>query len=81
MSEHWPEEPLQRIRTFLIEEHGWAKADEEAVRERCVRTVEAGAEAYLASVPLSPASMFEHLYARLPASLHQQRQAVERRHE
>jgi len=40
---HWKEEPVVRLRTYLVAAHGWTKADEEAlIRETAAEGVVAG---------------------------------------
>lgn len=66
VSPHWKEEPLIRLRNHLLAEHGWGKAEEDALLRRVRDEVDAAAERYLAT-PQEPArAMFEHLYASLP---------------
>lgn len=78
VSRHWQEEPIARLRQFLTERHGWSKGDEEALLEECSREVEQAAADYLAE-PAAPAtSIFDYLYAELPAALASQRAAVAR---
>ncbi len=70
---HWKEEPIARLRSFLTAEHGWSKADEEALLGEVRGEIDAAVEAYLASDAQPPEAMFDHLYAALPPSLAEQR--------
>ncbi len=63
VSSHWSEEPLVRLRAYLVAHHGWAKKDEEALLHGCRDQIEKAAEAYLATPPQPVRSMFEYLYA------------------
>lgn len=63
---HWKEEPIARLRTFLVGRQAWGKAEEEQLAAECQAQVEAAIERYLATPARTPASMFDHLYARLP---------------
>lgn len=76
VSLHWAEEPVLRLRKHLANMHGWTKQDEEALIADCTAQVDAAVEAYLATPPLPPEAMFDHLYAVLPESLAPQRAAV-----
>lgn len=73
VGERWKEDPVARLRRFLVGEGHWTTAEEEALLAECVRQVEASAEEYLATPPLPPVSMFDHLYAEIPESLVEQR--------
>ncbi|PWE33023.1 pyruvate dehydrogenase (acetyl-transferring) E1 component subunit alpha [Maritimibacter sp. 55A14] len=66
VSAHWKEEPLIRLRNHLVAEHGWGKAEEDALLRSCHDEIEAAAERYLATAPQPARAMFAHLYASLP---------------
>jgi pyruvate dehydrogenase E1 component alpha subunit len=76
VSAEWAKDPIARLRTFLSEAGHWTKADEERLIDEINREIEAAVEAYLAVPPPDPQSMFDHLYAELPAALRAQREAV-----
>ncbi len=78
VSAHWKEEPIARLRDYLVKAGHWGKGDEEALLEECGDTVEAATNEYLATPPLPPESMFDHLYAELPRPLQAQRAALAR---
>jgi pyruvate dehydrogenase E1 component alpha subunit len=78
VSARWKEEPLARLRAYLVEVGSWGKEDEEALLADCDAQVEAAVEAYLATPPLPPQSMFDHLHAELPRELEAQRRALAR---
>ena len=63
---HWKEEPIARLRAYLVSQQAWSKAEEEQLAAECQSQVEAAVERYLATPAREPASMFDHLYARLP---------------
>lgn len=69
VSRHWKEEPVSRLRDYLIAEHGWTKQEEEALLHESDAAVDEAADAYLATPPLPPEAMFEHTFATLPADL------------
>jgi pyruvate dehydrogenase E1 component alpha subunit len=76
VSAHWAEEPIARLRSHLVQRGLWSKEREEALLQQCHHQVEEAADSYLATPPLSPAEMFDHVYAALPAELAEQREAV-----
>jgi pyruvate dehydrogenase E1 component alpha subunit len=78
VSAHWKEEPVARLRAYLVAAGHWSKDDEEALLEDCAAEVEAAAEQYLAIPPLPPSAMFDHLYAVLPQALAAQREELAR---
>lgn len=79
VQEHWKEEPIARLRAYLVRQFGWSKADEERVASTCEERADAAIKNYLATKPRPPETMFDHLYATLPASYAAQRQEVEDR--
>lgn len=76
VSAFWKEEPVARLRTYLVESNNWNKAQEDELLAECRRQVEQAAEQYLAIQPQAPEAMFDHLYAELPQSLIDQRDAM-----
>jgi pyruvate dehydrogenase E1 component alpha subunit len=77
VQEHWKEEPLTRVRTYLVKRFNWNKAQEEEVTSECNRRVDAAIERYLEIAPRAPETMFDHLYAKLPSIYAGQRKEVE----
>jgi pyruvate dehydrogenase E1 component alpha subunit len=76
VSARWKEEPVARLRDYLVAAGHWSKDDEEALLEDCATQVEAAAEQFLTIPPLPPSAMFDHLYAKLPRALAAQRAAL-----
>src|SRR5256885_1885237 len=62
----WKEEPIARLRTYLVSRKAWGKAEEEQLSSECQQRVEVAVERYLATGPRAPETMFDHLYAELP---------------
>jgi pyruvate dehydrogenase E1 component alpha subunit len=56
-----------------VSRKAWGKAEEEALSAQCQREIEAAVERYLAIPPRAPETMFDHLYAELPAAYRRQR--------
>jgi len=73
---HWGEEPVARLRNYLVRSGIWDKLKEEALLLECSREVEGGAQEFLATPPLAATEMFEHVYGRLPADLIAQRETM-----
>jgi pyruvate dehydrogenase E1 component alpha subunit len=62
----WKEEPIARLRAYLVGRKAWGKSEEEALSAECQPRVDTAVERYLATAPRAPETMFDHLYARLP---------------
>src|SRR3989454_10807964 len=73
----WKEEPITRLRSYLVSRKAWGKSQEEQLAAECQERVEAAVERYLATGPRAPQTMFDHLYAELPAAYAGQRQELE----
>ena len=69
----WKEEPIARLRAYLVSQKAWGKAEEEQLSAECQQRVEAAVERYLATGPRAPETMFDHLYAELPSTYASQR--------
>lgn len=79
VQEHWKQEPIARLRAYLVRQMGWTKAEEEKVASDCEERAEAAIKRYLATGPRPPQTMFDHLYAKLPGAYADQRAEVEDR--
>jgi pyruvate dehydrogenase E1 component alpha subunit len=77
VQERWKEEPIARLRTYLVSRMSWNKAEEEKVTYECEERVDAAIKRYLAIGPRPPETMFDHLYARLPSAYAGQRKEIE----
>ena len=69
----WKEEPIARLRAYLVSQKAWGKSQEEEFAADCQKRIEAAIERYLATAPRAPATMFDHLYAELPPTYAGQR--------
>ena len=69
----WKEEPIARLRAYLVSQKAWGKSQEEELAADCQKRIEAAIERYLATAPRAPATMFDHLYAELPTTYASQR--------
>jgi 2-oxoisovalerate dehydrogenase E1 component subunit alpha len=71
-------EPIARMRNFLQSRSLWDEAAEEALRRQCSEEIDAAVRQYLATPKQSTDSMFDYLYAELPANLRVQREEARR---
>ena len=69
----WKEEPIARLRAYLVSQNAWGKSQEEELAAECQKQIETAIERYLASAPRAPETMFDHLYAELPPAYAGQR--------
>ena len=69
----WKEEPIARLRAYLVSQKAWGKSQEEELATDCQKQIEAAIERYLATAPRAPQTMFDHLYAELPRAYASQR--------
>jgi len=72
----WKEEPIARLRAYLVSRNAWSKSEEEQLAAACQEDVETAVERYLATGPRVSATMFDHLYAALPRAYAGQRQEL-----
>ncbi|TYO62021.1 pyruvate dehydrogenase (acetyl-transferring) E1 component subunit alpha [Bradyrhizobium hipponense] len=78
---HWKEEPIARLRNYLVAQKMWSKVDEEQLAAECHERVDAAADVYLATAPRRPETMFDHLYADLPEAYAAQRRELAGEHD
>lgn len=69
----WQNEPLARLRRYLMAECGWTREKDEALQAACVAEVDEAVSAYLADTPQSVTDMFDYTFAEMPADLAAQR--------
>jgi pyruvate dehydrogenase E1 component alpha subunit len=73
---HWKEDPIARLRAYLVNEKAWGKREEEALAVECQERIDKAVEKYLEATPREAAVIFDHLYERLPASYAAQRDSL-----
>ena len=78
VSSQWAKDPIARLRGHLGAAGVWTKAAEERLIEAINGEIDAAVERYLATPPMPPEAMFDHLYAVLPAAYTEQRIAASR---
>ena len=76
VSVHWKEDPIARLKAYLVKAGVWHKEDEESLQKAATAKVAEEAEAYLAMEPQPAESMFDSLYETLPNALASQRDEV-----
>jgi len=76
VSRHWAEEPIARLRNYLVRQGTWGADQEEGLLQECSKRVDESAASYLATPPQCPTEFFDYVYAALPAELAEQRDAV-----
>lgn len=69
----WQEEPILRLRNYLVQQGHWSQAQEEKLLAECSAEVEKAVEEYLAVPYPTTESMFDYHYAHLPHDLAEQR--------
>ncbi|MEP7312469.1 MAG: pyruvate dehydrogenase (acetyl-transferring) E1 component subunit alpha [Pseudomonadota bacterium] len=69
----WKLEPLLRLRHYLAGLGAWDEAREKALRDDCAAQVDAAVKIYQSSPKPSADTMFDHLFATLPADTFAQR--------
>jgi pyruvate dehydrogenase E1 component alpha subunit len=76
VSPHWAEDPITRLRNYLVGRGIWAKAEEEALLSEVAAAVDKAVETYLATPPQGPETIFDFTYNTLPKDLAEQRRAA-----
>jgi pyruvate dehydrogenase E1 component alpha subunit len=76
VQKHWKEDPIARLRAYLVSRKRWDKAREERLTGECQQQIDAAVERYLATPARPPETMFDHLYAELPSAYAGQRREV-----
>ncbi len=74
VSQRWKEEPVSRLRNYLVSQDAWNKKDEEQLLSVCKEEVEKSADEYLATEPEPVSEIFDYLFKELPDDLRAQRE-------
>jgi 2-oxoisovalerate dehydrogenase E1 component alpha subunit len=74
----WEQEPLLRLRKYVMKLGAWSDAQEEALKAECAREVEAAVDQYLSAPRPQTDAMFDHLFEKLPKNLREQREHARR---
>ncbi|GAB3389469.1 thiamine pyrophosphate-dependent dehydrogenase E1 component subunit alpha [Azotobacter armeniacus] len=75
----WQEEPVRRLQAFLATQGVWDEGREQALIADCQAEVQRAVEAFEASGVQPLVSVLEHVYARWPVALAEQREMLEER--
>jgi pyruvate dehydrogenase E1 component alpha subunit len=75
---HLGDDPLARLRTYLLDNGMLEGTAEQTLREACAAQVQSEVQAYLDTPPQPARAMFDYLHATLPEALHSQREALAR---
>lgn len=76
-AEEWKKEPLLRLRLYLESLGIWSEQEEEQLLASCAKKIEEAVQEYVQLPPPVPTSMFDYLYASLPACYSEQRDCLE----
>lgn len=79
VSAAWNEEPVKRLQAFLVSQGVWDEGREQALIADCQAEVQRAVEVFEAAGTQPAESVFEHLYARWPAALAEQREMLAER--
>jgi 2-oxoisovalerate dehydrogenase E1 component alpha subunit len=72
----WAKEPIERLRRYLEIKNNWNETAEKELQEECKEQVDSAVTEYLNTKPQAPESMFDNLYAELPAIYAEQYEEV-----
>ncbi len=73
VSAHWREEPVARLRTYMVAQGSWSKEDEEALLASSRSRIDEAARVVAERTPAPITDMFDFLFAELPNDLVWQR--------
>lgn len=76
VSAQWQQEPIARLRAYLVAQEAWGKETELALMSRCREDIEKAVAAYLSAAPAPATDMLDYLHADLPKALAGQRAAL-----
>lgn len=72
----WKEEPVARLRAFLVGRGLWSRQDEDRALRESAATIEAAVETYLATPPQPPEAILDYQFANPVPALEEQRAAL-----
>jgi pyruvate dehydrogenase E1 component alpha subunit len=74
VAQAWTQEPIKRLREYLIQQHHWTTEQEETLLSECKDTVTAAVAEYEAMGMPAITDMFDYHFADMPMRLQLQRQ-------
>lgn len=79
VEKQWQFEPIKRLKNYLLTEQMISVQQLEVIQSQCSERVNHAVNEYLNTPAMHPSSMFDHLYAELPAVYQIQRDEIVRR--
>jgi 2-oxoisovalerate dehydrogenase E1 component alpha subunit len=76
VEKHKAEDPILRLRAYLVSRNLWNEEQEKALYARVKQTVEQAVHTYESIAPQHPSAIFDYLYAELPSALIEQRDTL-----
>ena len=76
LSEYWKQEPIGRLRKYLIAARAWSKDEEDALQKQCHEQVDHAADDFIREAVQPVSSMFDYLLASMPDNLRSQRNSA-----
>jgi 2-oxoisovalerate dehydrogenase E1 component alpha subunit len=73
LQQAWQEEPLRRLRNYLIKEGSWSDEAEKNFKKECQQMIEVAVNDYFSLAKPAVTDMFDYHYAELPQDLIEQR--------
>ncbi len=70
-------QPIQRLKTYLISQQLWDEQKEHALQQQCSATIDNAVEIYLAKPAQKATDIVDYLYATLPVAMQEQRDQIE----
>ena len=77
LQQAWQEEPLRRLKNYLINQKSWSEKEEENFKEVCEKNIEVAVSEYLSLAEPTVTDIFDYHYAELPNDLMEQRTEAE----
>lgn len=72
----WEEEPIKRLQSFLASQGVWNESREQALVSECQALVQQAVDNFQSAGLQAPESIIDHVYARWPAALVEQREML-----
>ncbi|MGI9422078.1 MAG: pyruvate dehydrogenase (acetyl-transferring) E1 component subunit alpha [Hyphomicrobiaceae bacterium] len=76
VSLHWQDEPISRLRAYLMHQRAWSKEEERNLIETCRQQIETSSEAYLAAEAQDISEIFTNQFEELPDELRRQKASL-----
>lgn len=73
LQQAWQEEPLRRLKNYLVNQKMWSEREEENFKKECEKSIEIAVHEYLSLAKPAVTDIFDYHYAELPHDLMEQR--------